>query len=376
MCQLAPKRACVAAMRSRQRVVVRADGSARCGGAPRRREPAVVDRPAVVERAPDQRLAEPRLAARHVFVGPRARLRPARGRCRRRAGCSRCRCAARAPRAGRRRARSPAARARRRSSPRRRAASNSLTAAPKSAGKVEARMRRVEDQRRARLGRPVQDEGRMRRGHGEASIAAFPAASQPLHITAKRETAASNCLRDRCRCFASRPPGRWVEMEQVRCESSKPRWRRRAASAASSSACWSRCSPPRRCSPGRRRNADDSEAQEGGEPVLPRRRQRRLGRPPAAEVDPGRRAHRRRHRRRHGDAALPQRGPARDRGALRLPRLDARSAVHAMNVRLGERLLTREDPREAAARGSSTRRPSRRARRPRCSSSTGRTCSR
>ena len=109
-------------------------------------------------------------------------------------------------------------------------------------------------------------------------------------------------------------------------------------------------------------HADDSEASEGREPVLPRRQQRRLGRPAAAEVDPGRRAHRRRHRRRHRDPALPQRRPAGDRGALRLPRLDARRRCTRMNVRLGERLLTAQDPREAAGAASSTRPRRRRAR--------------
>ena len=73
------------------------------------------------------------------------------------AGCGRCRCAARSPRAGRRRARSRGSQSSstKQSSPSR--SSSSLTAAPKSAGKSTPECGEVEDQRRARLGRPVQD---------------------------------------------------------------------------------------------------------------------------------------------------------------------------------------------------------------------------
>ena len=74
MCQLRPKRACVASMRSRTLVVVRrwkrstrAPHLVDC-------ELAVIDRSPVVERAPDERLAEARLAARHVLVGPAAAI--------------------------------------------------------------------------------------------------------------------------------------------------------------------------------------------------------------------------------------------------------------------------------------------------------------
>ena len=57
-------------------------------------------------------------------------------------------------------------------------------------------------------------------------------------------------------------------MEQERCESSKPRWRRRAASAASSSACWSRCSPPLALLAWTPAHADDSDARKAESPYF------------------------------------------------------------------------------------------------------------
>jgi hypothetical protein len=94
----------------------------------------------------------------------------------------------------------------------------------------------------------------------------------------------------------------------------------------------------------------------------------------AAEVDQGRRAPGRRDRRRHRHPALQERRPAPHRGALRLPG-STRAAVHAMQVRLGGRVLTRRS-RRSSARASATRRPSARARPARCSSRSAPTSSR
>ena len=249
MCQLAPNCACVASIRLPGHGDRGGDSARSAGGSPRRRGGA--RRSAGRRRgAPDQGLAKPGLAARPVLVRPLAAFdqlevdvagmpvvvdvgaRHARGEQANAAlgrrlpelvdvailAVAQLELADRGAEVGR---------------------------------EVDPRMRRVEDQRRSRLGRPVQGEGRMRGGHGDVSIALFPASSQPLHITAERErtlriafaTAADASLHARRVGGSSRS----------KCNaSSKPRWRRRAASAASSSACWSRCSPRWRWSPGRR----------------------------------------------------------------------------------------------------------------------------
>ena len=95
------------------------------------------------------------------------------------------------------------------------------------------------------------------------------------------------------------------------------------------------------------------------EPVLSRPQRRPRRRRAAAEGHAGGRAHRRRDRRGHRDPALPQRGPAADRGALRVPRLDAGRGARddGARRRAGDR---RADPREAARAAGVRQRQARR----------------
>ncbi len=97
-------------------------------------QPARVDRAAVLQRAPDEALADARLAARHDLAVPLA-VDQLRDRCRRRAGSGRGRCAETAPPAAARRARAaaPHSSSTKQSSASRNSAS--LTTASKSAGK-------------------------------------------------------------------------------------------------------------------------------------------------------------------------------------------------------------------------------------------------
>ena len=124
-------------------------------------------------------------------------------------------------------------------------------------------------------------------------------------------------------------------------------------------------------------HADDSRGAQGREPVLRGREQRPRHRPPAAEVaprstcaSPASIADVTR------DAALPQRRPARRSRRATCSPARRRPAVHAMSVRLGDRVLTAQHPREAAARASNTTTAKKRRQdEPRCSSRSGRTCS-
>ena len=92
----------------------------------------------------------------------------------------------------------------------------------------------------------------------------------------------------------------------------------------------------------------------------------------ATEVDV---THLGRDRRRHRDPALPQRRPARHRSEVRVPGLDQGGGERPQRA-AGRPPDHRADPREAAGAASNTTARRRKARPPRCWSSTCPTCSR